>query len=203
MASIERIRVAWTGFPGGPGISTFYALSGATAVAPISAFFQVLKTWLPIDIHTQVQSSGDVLESSTGALTGSWVGSGGGFAANDGQGPYSAASGLTIRWDTGGIFSGRRLRGRTYIVPLVGSAFDTDGTPNSGVVASINVAAAALIAAVPGNLVVWQRPRPASLAWTDVHGRLHPAKTLRTGGEGSIILGTVVDKAAVLTSRRD
>src|SRR5450759_543108 len=73
MTSIQRVRCDWTGFIGQPGVSTFYAVAASTLVPQLRAFFDAIKLLLPTDVNIQVEGSGDELESTTGALTGSWT----------------------------------------------------------------------------------------------------------------------------------
>ena len=67
---VHRVRVEWTGFPGGPGLSTFYVTDGPTAVGPISSFFTAIRNNFPIDVHINVPATGDVLDPITGLITG-------------------------------------------------------------------------------------------------------------------------------------
>lgn len=196
LMAISRIRAVWTGFIGAPGVSTFYSLNPEVDVPLITGFFRGLITVLPLAVNITVDSSGDVLDETTGNLTGSWS-----MAAQEGQqgtcaGPYAAPVGMVVNWETGAVLDQSRLRGKTYLVPLCGSAFDANGTPIPEAVALVLGDAESL--AAENSLVVWHRPRAARAA-----DGSRPAVTARAGGYANIIGATVHDFAAVLTSRRD
>jgi hypothetical protein len=85
------------------------------------------------------------------------------------------------------IINGRRLRGRTFLVPLGSTFYTTDGTPIETARTNIAAAAAVLIANTGGPpLGVWRRPSPSGV-----------------GVLGVATTASVPDKAAVLKSRRD
>lgn len=194
--AIHRIRVAWTGFPGAPGVSTFYSLNPASDVPLLHGFFSTLENCLPADVTIQVEGSGDVLDETTGDLTGAWSTDIPEYIQGVVGGGYAAPAGVCIIWETGAIMDSSRLRGKTYIVPTAALVYQTDGSIDPSWMATITGAAASL--AAESNLVVWHRPRAARAA-----DGSRPAVTARSGGYASISGATVHDKIAVLTSRRD
>ena len=200
---VHRVHVNWSGFPGGPGLSTFYVTDGPTAVGPISSFFTSIRNYLPVDVHIDVPASGDVLDPITGLISGVW---GGGTptpsVGNDNAG-YNAAGGAMVKWSTAGIVRGHRVRGRTFLVPLGGDLYQADGTLDNGVLAGILQFAGSLVTALSPNMFVWSRPKKATPQWTDVRGRVHPAKLASVGEVFPIIAASVPDKSVVLRSRRD
>lgn len=203
MTTIDRIRVPWSGGRGGPGVSTFYALSGATALAPLRAFFEANKQLIPTGIQCTFVAGGDTLVAETGVLSGTWTGTGEPSVITTGNSlTYSAAAGFAINWRTNAVLFGHRVVGRTFIVPAVRDAFD-DGSINPGVQTGTAATAATMLAAVPGNFVVWVRPVTAAPSWTDVHGRVHPARAAHAGAFAPIVVGEIPDLAVVLRSRRD
>ncbi len=188
MPNIQRVRVALTGFPGGPGVSTFYAIDGAALLAPLRAYYFGRRNDFPNDVRFTFETVGDIIDPITGALMGTWTGTDPADVAGLGQGNYSAPSGLSVNWLTGDVLDGHRLRGRTFMVPLVSAAYDLGGSIEATVLSSWRAESAAFVAASAANFVVWHRPR------------LLPA---RAGGYSVVTGATVNDRAAVLRSRRD
>jgi hypothetical protein len=186
MTTIARLRVNWSGTPGGPGVSTFYFAASEATVAPFETFFNSVGAVVPTIVSWSSDGVVDLIDDATGALLGT-AGLSGGFTANaSGGGNYSAPVGGLIRWDTGTVLGGKRFRGRTFIVPLEAARYDADGSLASGTVGVLAAAAAALLVAVP-TLAVWHRPAPG-------------------GSDGEARIATfsaVPDKSVVLRSRRD
>jgi hypothetical protein len=107
--------------------------------------------------------------SVTGTNSGTWIG----------------GAGAVLRWETGVIVAGRRLRGRTFLVPIGASFFESNGTLLASVVTQFQTNGNALITALDaagGALVVWSQ----------THGVSHLA-----------VSTTVPDRSAILRSRRD
>ena len=200
---MHRVRINWTGFPGGPGISTLYGTESTAAPASSSNCLTDISNQVPMDVSWNIPSSGDTIDPITGLITGGWSGGTPTPGTGGGTGVYAAPVGCMIKWSTGQVRSGRRVKGRTFLVPLVGTAFDTAGNVEPGAIGTIADGAAALVTALAPNFFVWQRPRKASNAWTDVHGLLHPAKVARVGESIAITSSSVPTKAVVLRSRRD
>jgi hypothetical protein len=203
MTPIQRIRVTWDGFIGAPGVSTFYANTAATLVPQLNTFFAALVNTFPTDVHIKVQPEGDELESTTGELTGGWAGGASAPVVGSGAGGYSAVSGELVQWKSPAVLSGRRLRGHTFLVPIVSAAYDASGQVAASYLAICQAAATALIAASAGNMLLYQRPRVARAGWTDYRGHVHPAVTARSGGYGPVTTGTARAIVTELKSRRD
>ena len=198
MATIARIRVSLTGAQGLPGVCTFYALDPVTAVPALHAFWTQQGGRFPTVVSTLVEPTGDLLNESTGEAIGSWATTPVAAVDNVGAGSYAAPVGLSISWVTGTFIGGRRVRGRTFIVPMVSSLFENDGTPTFATTSGLQGNGTTLIAAVPGNMLVWHRPTPI----LDAQG--NPTGEFNADGTGVAITScTVADKAAVLRSRRD
>lgn len=203
MATIGRIRVPWTGGVGGNGLSTFYFNDAPAALPSLRTFFDSIKSSVAIGISWTFFGEGDTIESTTGQITGTWSTTGQAQVTSSGSGIYAAPVGGMINWLTGAVYFGHRIKGRTFIVPLVGSQQDAQGTLSGTCLTTLGNAAAALIAASPGNMLVWSRPTLATPAWTDVRGVSHPAKTAHDGYAVSVVAHSVPDKSVVLRSRRD
>lgn len=198
MATIQRYRVAWTGFIGGPGVSTFYAASGSDLMSPLQAFFTSIAIGLPTGVTIQVSGTQDLLEDTTGAATG--VDSIANPPEIHGADPasYPAPTGAVVDWLTSTYSDRRRLRGRTFLVPLGGGSYQADGSINSTNLTNIRAAAVTFLASASPGLLVWRRPRAAVPA-----DGSRPAVTFRAGSSAVVTSVGVADKAAVLRSRRD
>lgn len=188
MAEIMRMRVGWSGWNGGPGVSTFYA--SGTDPAPllkgIDTFFANLTTYVPSGIIFTVYGGGDIIESTTGVLTGQWQHQADVTHTCSGNGNYAAAAGCQIRWNTSTIHSGRRLAGRTFLVPLTSANFDGTGQVNASTSTSLTTGANQLISDSLNSLVVWGRPKGGA-----------------GGLAGEVTTANVPRKDVVLRSRRD
>lgn len=197
MAALQRVRMAWSGFPGGPGVSTFYALDATTLLTPLRVMAASMEPRLPLDVSLVVEPTGDIIESTTGEITGSWTGSTAAGVTGTSSGAYSAPTGFVTEWLTELHLSGRLLRGRTFWVPAGGAVFANDGTIDSPVLTDMRIVAALFVSQSAGNLAVWQRPRKARAA-----DGSRPAVLARGGGHGIVTSSRVPDKAVVLRSRR-
>jgi len=198
-----RIRCPWTGFPGGPGLSTFYVDPTVTDVTPIKTFLGAVTTWIPNTVKIDIPAIGDVINPIDGKITNAQSVSGSGQVGGSvTPASYSASSGAQVRWDTQGIINGHRVAGATFLVPLGGVAYSNTGAISSGVASSIQTAINALLVAPAtlNRLLVWARPFPGRDA-TTIPPR--PARPARDGSQHVITAGSVVGKAVVLRSRRD
>ncbi len=203
MSTIARIRVPWSGGGGGPGVSTFYALDATTALAPLRAFFSAVSTFIVAPISWTFAGAGDTIVAETGVLSGAWAATGQAIVTASGGAANTANPvGGVVNWNTGAVLFGHRVRGRTFLVPTIREFFDA-GTLNNSVIGQVEAAATTMLNAVPGNFVVWSRPFAGTPAWTDVHGKTHPARAAHAGAASPISSASVPDLAAVLRSRRD
>jgi len=195
MVALNRVRVGWTNWPGAPGLSTFYLESGTTNVAALKTFFTSIKELFPNSLTTDVPNSGDVIDTGTGHITGGWTGSGGGTSSSAATAnAYAGACGALIRWNTNGILNGRRLVGRTYLVPLNNLQFANDGSLSGTCITALQNAATALITAYAGALHIYGPPRD-----TGTNGPSDPGKAAINS---PVIAAVVPDLAAVMRSRR-
>jgi hypothetical protein len=195
-----KVKVRWGGFLGSPGWTNFYFDSGTgdfttpeqagPCADKVAAWITAIKPNLPPAVTLTIQSDVEAVSAATGELL--TIHSAGARAAVNGtataQG-YAAATGLVTTWRTAGVRNGRRVRGRTFIVPCVGGTFDTDGTVQPTKLTPVVDAANALLAPFSGiSLGVWSRPSGPGAS----DGQFFPA-----------ISASVPDMAAVLRSRRD
>ena len=186
MTDLQRIRVELTGGPGLPGVSTFYSeVAVPSAVADVAAFYDAIKANMPTSVSARILSSGDIIDDADGSLVGSWSEGSDTVVTGTSGVAYGAGSGVAVQWNTNGIRNGRRVRGRTFLVPLTADVLQTDGTVANSARAGIETAANTL--AGGGQLYVWSRP--------GVGGS--PA-----GASNLILSATVPDRVTALRSRR-
>lgn len=195
MASLDRIRVEWTGLQGGTGISTFYGQPITQGVwDAIGTFFTALKLLLPSTANINVQSSGDTIDEVTGKLVGSWLLVGAPTIIGSSTANYASAVGAAVQWNTGLVVGGKRIKGRTFIVPLTSTAFEANGTLSSLALNTLRTAAAALSASSNGALRIWRAPHTMSLK---------DPRPSYPGVSGPLTAPTVKDTGAILRGRRD
>lgn len=200
MGNILKVTAAWSGFTGSPGYSNFFFRetnpgaswdAGAFAAADkVHTFFNELKHIAPPNVAWKINTDVPVIDEFTGEMVD--IASAGPRATLVSTGPvqsYSAATGAVVTWRTSGVRNGRRVRGRTFIVPAGYVTLQTDGTLTPEAVANYQAAANGLLAPnADRSFVVWARPTAVGAADGIAH---------------KVISATVPDKVAVLKSRRD
>lgn len=204
MSNILRVKWKWTGFSGAPGYTVMHfrdfdgpdgggsELDGAAAARAVQStwtFFDSIKSLLPNTVRLNVEPDIDRLEDTTGKLNNSFnvgIAEIAGTAAATG---YSASSGAVINWRTNGIRNSRKIRGRTFLVPLSGVAYDVDGDLKSTARTTLQTASD-ILAFNPSSpdLGVYARPT---------------AKGASDGAWYRISGNNVPSMIAVLRSRRD
>jgi len=196
-----KVKVRWSGFTGSPGWSNFYfdspdgnsfetAVEAAEAAEKVRVFLNAIKAYFPAALNWTIQSDVDQVHASTGEMFGvETIAPIAAVAGSGVAGPHSGASGVVITWRTAGVRNGRRVRGRTFLVPAGNNANGNDGTLDTSALGVFQNAATAL-AANTGNVVlgVWTRNTAPGVE----DGEWFPA----TGA-------TVPDRVAILRSRRD
>lgn len=204
MATILRVTSEWSGFPGGPGFTNlhFRDFAGSdgdgldptpadaqSAASKVRSFWEAIQAQLPSTVRVTVKPEVDVLDVATGDLVDSFQTNVLDPTQGDAVGAYTAAAGAVINWRTNGIRNGRRVRGRTFLVPLTFSSFGADGALNANTRTLITDAAAALSASNGSpDLGVYARP------------------TTKDGTDGAwfvVSSSSVPSMSAMLTSRRD
>lgn len=200
MGNILKVTAAWSGFTGSPGYSNFFFReanpgaswdAGAFAAADkVNTFFGAIKALFPPNVAWKINSDVPLIDEFSGEMQD--IANAGARATLQATGPlqaYSAASGAVITWRTSGVRNGRRVRGRTFLVPGGYGFLQTDGTLEPGAIASLQAAANALLAPnADRSFVIWARPSAPGA----VDGIAH-----------NVVSATVPDKVAILKSRRD
>lgn len=154
---LNRLRVTWNGLGGLPGLTTFYLRSAVTDVSDVKTFFTAIKDNFPSALSWDIPNGGDTIDETTGALTGGWTGTNGGtVAATGGGGAFASGVGARVVWGTGTVVNGRRVRGGTFLVPLLAACYSTSGDLAAIQRGSLQSAANALVTS--DTTVIWHRP---------------------------------------------
>lgn len=201
MATVYKVRAVWSGFQGAPGYTNLCFSDLATdaarnaAGAAVKALFTGIASNLATTWSITVQPEVTEWDVATGQLTGAsamttpptpQVGSTVATA-------YAGGSGACITWKTGAIFNGRRVVGRSFMVPLL-AAFDVDGTIGAATLAALQSSANAYVAATGADACVWAKQFTKPTDGTT---------PVQIGGTvASITSATIKDMASQLRSRR-
>lgn len=183
-----RVVTNWSGFAGAPGYTgmnfggTLDTLGAQAAAQKQADFFNAIKAYLPTDVSLSWDGVAQTFDG-TGQLIGEVTYTPPASFSGTGTGSYSAPSGAVVNWITNAFLKGRRVRGRSYLVPLVQQAYQNDGTLSVAFLAAVRPAAEALVAGAP-DLVI--------------HGGDDSRGYVTSTVSGS----SVPDRAAVLRSRR-
>lgn len=192
--TIARVTAVWTGFSGAPGYSNFFfevaGDVGEQTGAPeiVRGAFATMFSILPNNVTITVSPTVEYVDEATGQLVD--------YAEADeapdpiegtDTGIYSAPSGAVIGWNTGTVRNGRRVRGRTFLVPLGEGAYESDGSLQETALVRLRNFGSRMITTdgQATGFVVWGRPGATP-------GVVAPVTSYR-----------VPDMAAVLRSRRD
>jgi len=176
---------------------TFHAIDASTFLSPLATWLTAQAARCPQGLTFTIEGNGDQFESTTGEVTGVWTATPPSPIASTPLDTYSAGVGYLVNWKTDTYLSGRLLRGKTFVVPIIRSFFDTDGTLLDGALATMRTEATALVTDTLGNFAIWQRPRKAKAA-----DGSRKAVTARGGGHATVVLAQIPDRGAFLTSRR-
>lgn len=198
MPSVYRVGVTWNGFQGSPGYTRFSyqelssdANRNAAGAAVRQFFFALaghfLTSWT-ISVDAEIQE----FDMGTGQLIGAAAMptvpspvTGTAAAA-----PYAGGSGYSVGWRTGEIFNGRRVQGRSFIVPAV-NVYESNGTLSSSVIATATAAANALIASSINGFSIWAKLMTKDSPPVQIGGALYAVSSC-----------IVKDQASQLRTRR-
>lgn len=170
MATVSKILCHWTGAGvTGPSITTFVVDAGSegTAVPAIREFFDQIKSRLPADVSVQVDNVGDSYNSADAAYVSSWSTTTAAAVAGTYGGNYAQGVGCRIKWLTNGRRNNRRVQGSTFIVPLSGDSFSTNGTLNSDAATAIGPKAYDLWNTLGGDMLIWSRPKGSEIGFVN------------------------------------
>jgi hypothetical protein len=200
MGRIIRVRVNWTGLIGGNGYTNLHFEPTVesdpwtqplvdAAVTKVQTFMTSVRPFLPVFVVTGVDAQVSELEETSGTIQSFWTATPTAPApGTSAVGPHSSTTGACVNWSTGGVRNGRRVRGRTFIVPLGSAGLGTDGTILDTALTTLRTAATTLTSDANGvRLVVWVRPNPVIPI---------------DGGAYDVVSSSISDRTAILTSRR-
>lgn len=214
MTELLRVKLRWSGFVGAPGYSVFHfrdfdtggggdpttQAQAQAAAGRVRNFFNGTKFLFPNTVTFHIENDVEIIEDTTGEIQGYHNVTGltdvvGEAGASTG---YSAAVGAVVNWRTNAVRRGRRLRGRTFLVPLSSTCYENNGSLNASCLTALNTAAAGLIATTASEpeLGVYARPhrtKNTDGSWT----------TVPDGEWADVTAFNVPDMTAVLRSRRD
>lgn len=202
MGALVRVKIRWAGFIGSPGYSVMHFLGdvgtptgqetaeGAASLA--ATWCQSIKDLLPAVASLQVMGDVEEIAESTGELVNIYsVTTPGPTSSSAASGEsYAGPCGAVVNWRTSGVRNGRRVHGKTFLVPLTSSALENNGTLKPTTMSTILSASNTLINGAFDAPDFGVFARPTSPGNTD--GIFHAAKSCN-----------VPDMAAVLRSRRD
>jgi hypothetical protein len=161
-----QYRASWSIPNAGPSVSTFHFLGDVVnepvaLAAAVRAFFAGLVATIPNDVTVSFAPEFTIHDVATGTLIGTAPVTPPAAVVGTATGSWAAGAGVRIDWLTAYIRNGRRVRGRTFIVPAGGGSYGTDGRVLPALITSGNAAAdtfrdAALAAGNP--FAVWSRP---------------------------------------------
>lgn len=205
MAILARLNVAWQNWPGAPGLTQLYfddTSSMQTNADAVRAFFEAVKALIPTLTTITVPGSGDRIDAADGSIQGSWsIATPPALVTATGAGAYAGNAGAVVHWTTSGIVAGRRVRGRSFLVPIVSTAFETNGSLTSAALTTLTTAANTLITATTPNFKVWSRPVKAHTEYDKKTGQ--PTAVAARAGSGVTVNGQrIPDLAVSLRSRR-
>lgn len=192
--TIHRVTAQWSGFTGAPGYSNFHfsPFTGGgdvdQEIGRVRSFFSDIISVMPSDMSVQVSSTVELIDEETGVLEGYLEGEEvSSVSPATGTPDYAGPVGAVINWLTNTVNNGRRVRGRTFIVPIRSTSYEGDGTLTSDALSTLRDAASDFVQdEFESGFVVWSRPRNGA------------------GGLAAPVTGSrVPDLAAVLRSRRD
>lgn len=198
MTVLNRARVQNYGYPGGPGVSTFYFLDTSTATDSLYDLFLSFAGAVPTSVNFLVESGGDQIEDTSGELVGAWSGDPQSVVDCSNTSLYQAPTGVLLKWHTDTILDGHRVSGKTFMVPMASGVFDNTGQLSNTDHTGFETACSNFLISQDTSFVIWHRPRAARPA-----DGSRKAVTQRDGGHALVTRSSVSTKAAVLRSRRD
>lgn len=189
-------RVGWTGTPAeGGGVTVLHCRSaaGATTAAAatdfanrVKSFFDSVKTRVVGGVTWSFPPEVTELDTTTGQLEAVHAVTAPTDVVTTGSSTsYARPCGARVDWLTPAIVNGRRLRGRSFFVPIPGGEYDGIGSLQTTTVAAWEAAAN-----VYKDTGFFTSSQPC--VWSRTHGIL-----------ADITAINVPDRATILRSRRD
>lgn len=150
-----QLTARYTGFTGATGWTRFKFIGSldntqtAACAARARAFLNVVAGWMPNGTFynfdptaTHHADDGTLMdELAYGSVPTQIVGAS--------SAKYPGGVGVVVNWITGTVHGGRKIRGKTFLVPLTSDAFTATGSVNPTLVSDVNTAATALATGTP------------------------------------------------------
>lgn len=162
---VIQYRAPWSVPNAGPSVSTFHfngdvVTNPAALAAAVRVFFDGIKGTLPNDVIVNFASEFTIHNTGTGELTGTVPVTPPAAVQGTVTGVWGGGSGYRVDWLTPFVRAGRRVRGRTFLVPAASSVFSNEGRVLGATGTTANAAGNAFLSAASaaGNdLAVWSR----------------------------------------------
>lgn len=206
MTEMLRVRVVSSGFSGAPGLNTFYfrpyednpsaELDDATECTERvrAALSAAARLWPPT-MSFAVSGTVDVLDSATGDVIKTFTAATPAVVAgNDDKLVGPGGVGIQIKFGTGGLVHGHKVKGRAFLVPI-SNQWGANGLLVAFHQTTADNLAIALIArpALSPVAIVWSRPVKVAT----------PTVPIRAGSAHDITGSNAPSKPVVMRSRRD
>jgi hypothetical protein len=170
LPTIGRILTRWAGGPSAPGLTVMNvdasALNAQNAVNAVRAFWSSFATAIPAAYTLTVDPTVELHDQATSNLTGtSTAATPPVSVAGTGASSWAAGVGGRMDWLTGSVVDGRRVRGRTFVIPLISTHYATDGTMQDASVTTFSGYGATLLSALTtasSPMVIWTQHKPGS-----------------------------------------
>lgn len=184
---LQEYVVRWAGARVGAGASVFHfqSVAGSAAAQPLAnavrAMFFSLIAAFPDDISFSFDSEVREL-SEAGALLAAYPITAPPTTGGSSSAAFASGTGLMVRHNTGVILGGKRVRGRTFMVPVSSASFTTNGDVLASTVSAFNAAFATLITAANGvgaPFSVWSRANAAIVPVVSSATQVRPS-TMKT-----------------------
>jgi hypothetical protein len=202
MTDLFRVTTLMNGFPGAPGYNNLFFIhadppstAAQQAVTKVRAFWEAVANQFAAGWTYQIQSDVAVVSDVDGTISSFISTTPPAQSTGAGSGAYAGGAGAHVSFLTTGVVNSHKVRGGLFLVPLNGSAYDATGTLGSITLAQFQTAAEGLRTGAGPALAVWSRPF-----------ELKPPATkppTRAGSSFAVTATRVVDKTAILRSRRD
>lgn len=187
--TINRLQITLEGGSMGLGVAThFFDPSFTTAQLQYKTMWTSFASIMSGYVSVTIPNEGEQFDEANGDLTGTWQDGTAATITGGGSGAYAGGVGACVAWSTSGIHYARKVRGRTFVVPLAANTYDADGTLAAGTRTTLNTAAATFLSAAASKALIWCRP--------DEEGE-RPI-----GDAYPIVAGNVADHVSWLRSRR-
>lgn len=182
MADLARVKIEYTGWSGGPGLSQLHFSQGTTTwtdevVTGIldevaSGLQSVAALWAP-EVVVTVSPEVPIFDSATGDIVDVIVSSEppSPFQSTAATGAASRATQIVVGLKTGEWKNGRQVQGRFFLGPVTGATITNAGQIASASIDGIINGLEATISGVGPRLTVWSRPKLPLLdngTWHDV-----------------------------------